>query len=263
MREDSYTFFAEYYDTLTANVDYTKRAAYFSALLNEYAPTAKLLVDLACGTGSLTLELAKFGYDLIATDASSDMLLKAVEKNGLLDTPYDILFLQQQMQELELHGKVDGVICALDSINHLASVEDVERTFLQVGKYCKKDGVFIFDVNTLYKHQHVLSQNAFIYETEEVFCAWQNEYQPKDHRVDIYLDFFVEDSEDLTEFQEDWASPSYYRQQEEFSEWYYSPEILHSLLNKAGFRVTGVFHADTTEPPKDTSQRIVYVAHKQ
>lgn len=245
----SYSFFAKYYDELTQNVEYSRRADYFSALLLSCGFESGTVLDLACGTGSLTVELAKHGYDMIGVDASGDMLCRA--QNKAFESGVSPMFLCQRMQELDLYGTVDAAVCSLDSINHLTDEEDVRRTFERLRLFVAPGGVFIFDVNTVYKHKNVLGDNAFVYEYPDVFCVWQNSFNGQDNTVDIELDFFEKSGE------------TYKRRSENFSERAYEIDFLKSLLDKTGFDTEFVFDDMSREPLKEDSQRAVIAARRR
>lgn len=245
----SYSFFAKYYDELTQNVEYSRRADYFSALLLSCGIEFGTVLDLACGTGSLTVELAKRGYDMIGVDASGDMLCRA--QNKAFESGVSPMFLCQRMQELDLYGTVDAAVCSLDSINHLTDEEDVRRTFERLRLFVAPGGVFIFDVNTVYKHKNVLGDNAFVYEYPDVFCVWQNSFNGQDNTVDIELDFFEKSGE------------TYKRRSENFSERAYEIDFLKSLLDKTGFDTEFVFDDMSREPLKEDSQRAVIAARRR
>ena len=200
----SYAYFAGYYDELTRNVDYGKQADYLEALCHRLGHAPGLSLDLACGTGSLTVELCRRGWD----------------------------------------------VCTLDSINHLTSPQDVQRTFDRVSLFLNPGGYFIFDANTIYKHREVLGNNTFVYDTRNVYCVWQNTFSPSQNRVTISLDFFHRDGN------------AYYRSQESFSERAYAREELEEMLKKAGLEAVEVFHEQSFEPPREASQRLVYAARK-
>lgn len=245
----SYSFFAKYYDELTQNVEYSRRADYFSALLLSCGIEFGTVLDLACGTGSLTVELAKRGYDMIGVDASGDMLCRA--QNKAFESGVSPMFLCQRMQELDLYGTVDAAVCSLDSINHLTDEEDVRRTFERLRLFVAPGGVFIFDVNTVYKHKNVLGDNVFVYEYPDVFCVWQNSFNGQDNTVDIELDFFEKSGE------------TYKRRSENFSERAYEIDFLKSLLDKTGFDTEFVFDDMSREPLKEDSQRAVIAARRR
>lgn len=244
-----YGIFARYYDSLTANIDYQARAAYFKSLLDRHGDKTggKLLLDLGCGTGSLTLELARLGFEMIGADASPEMLsiASAKEHSG------NILWICQPMWALRLHAPVDGIVCALDSINHVTELAKLQKTFALAAKYLHPGGLFVFDANSLYKHEQVLADNTFLYETEQVYCVWQNAYDAPKKQTAITLDFFEE--------QEDGA---YLRYTEQFSERAYTPAELDDALGGAGLTTLAVYEGDTTGPVGETTQRLVYVTQK-
>ena len=155
------------------------------------------------------------------------------------------------MQELQLFGKIDTCISTLDSINHLPSARDVLRTFRRVGEYMNDGGMFVFDLNTVYKHKYILGDNCYIYDTEKVFCAWQNDYREKDNEVVITLDFFERDGK------------VYRRTSEQFSERAYSDDDIRDMAETAGFSVEAVYDDMTFEDIKENSQRAVYVFRKR
>lgn len=246
----SYSDFAFYYDSLTGNVDYKKRAAYFDMLIKKYCTSGgRYLVDLACGTGSLSEEFAALGYDVIGIDYSEEMLSEALDKK--FDSDSDIQYVCQDMTSFELYGNADIIICALDSINHLASADDIRKTIERVFMFLKKGGVFIFDANTAYKHREILGNNSFVIENDQVFCAWQNTFSENDNRVDIALDFF-EKAED----------GRYTRYSEDFSEIAPERETIDRFLTDAGFTVEAHFDEDSTNPVHEKTQRIIYAAKK-
>ena len=159
------------------------------------------------------------------------------------------------MSEIDLYGTMDAVICALDSINHITEPEKVRKTFLRLSNFVTDNGLLIFDVNTLYKHQKILGNNVFVYDTDDVYCVWQNNISEEDSSVvDICLDFFETDEEDST---------VYYRSQEIFSEKAYDLKQLEIWLNEALFDIEAVYDEDSENPPRDDSQRIVVVAKRR
>lgn len=241
-----YAAFAEFYDSLTENIDYSEIAQYYHNLNVKFNGTKGILLDLACGTGSLSVLFSKMGYDVIGTDISQEMLSIAVSKE------HDgIEYLCQSMTELDMFGTIDGTVCSLDSINHLDSLDDVRLTFEKVSLFSNKGALFMFDVNTIYKHEHILADNTFVYDTEKVYCVWQNEYAG-DGRTNIYLDFFTEDEE----------SGLYERYSDDFSETAYSAETIEKLLKDAGFEVCACYEYLTENPPAEKSEKLTFVARK-
>lgn len=245
---EAYSVFAQYYDALTGNVEYPKRAEYLLALLDRLDHKPGLTLDLACGTGSLTLELFRRGVDIYGIDSSVEMLSEARAKCA--DAGADILFLCQKMQALDLYGTVDTVICTLDSLNHLHGREEVQKAFSKVSFFMDPGGWFLFDMNTPYKHEKVLGDNTFVYDMENVYCVWQNRYSSPLHKVNISLDFFERDGR------------VYHRSSEHFAECAYPVEEVREMLAKAGFGEIAVYNELTFDPPEPDSQRLVYAAKK-
>lgn len=244
----AYAFFARFYDSLTKNVAYTSRADYLCRVLEHWQHEPGLTLDLACGTGTLTIELAKRGLDIYGIDGSMDMLSEAQRKAA--DEGLSLLFLCQQMQRLDLYGTVDTVFCVLDSINHLITEKDVQKAFDRVSLFMNPGGLFVFDVNTPYKHREILGDHTFVYDTENVFCVWQNTLEPKTDRVRISLDFFEREGE------------VYHRSSEHFSERAYELTALQEMLQKADLEPLAVYGDMTLEPPTEDCQRAVFVARK-
>ena len=241
----SYNAFADYYDCLMENADYEKRCEYIMELMKRHKHDMGITLDLACGTGSLTCKLASNGVDVYGIDASAEMLSEAMQKSA--EKELGILFLRQKMQNIDLYGTIDTCICTLDSINHLTNIDDVAQTFEKVAFFMNRDGVFMFDANTVYKHEKILADNTFVYENEKVFCVWQNSLSDN-FVVDIDLDFFEEEN------------GVYYRTSESFSERAYTQTQLEEMLEKAGFEIEAVYGDMTFETPKADEQRLVYVA---
>jgi len=244
--------FARHYDALTANVNYHARARYFRALIRKHTGRQVCsLLDLACGTGSLSWQFSKIGYEVIGVDSSPEMLSRAAAKGERFPNAEPPLFLCQPMEELNLYGTVDACVCALDSINHLTDTTTLKSAFSRVSLFLAPGGVFLFDVNTLHKHKNILGNNAFVYETGEVVCFWRNVYRQKNGRVEVALDFFQPQGKGL-----------YSRSIERFSERIFTHRQLLNALDAAGLEFLAVYGEGRLRPPGKRSQRIVYVAHK-
>lgn len=243
-----YSAFARFYDKLTANIDYRKRGEYFHEIIKKFKATSgNILLDLACGTGSISEVMADLGYDVIGVDNSDEMLGIAIEKK--FGSGSSIQYLCQDMRRLDMYGTVDVTICALDSINHLPSFEDVRKVFEGVAFFSELEGLFIFDVNTLYKHRNILADNTFTYEAEGVYCVWENTLNRETDDVHMNLEFFEELDNGL-----------YERSSDSFSEKAYSEADLERVLAESGFKLLAKYGDDTFAPPADDTQRIVYVA---
>ncbi len=245
----SYDVFSEFYDELTKNVNYKDKADYLECLFKKYKHEPKLLLDLACGTGSLTLELHNRAYDIYGVDASAAMLSIAKEK--AYDMDVSMLYLCQKMQNLDLYGTVDTVICMLDGINHLPAGFDVQKTFDKVSLFLEPGGYFIFDFNTVYKHKHVLSNNTYIYDVENVYCVWQNIYEEVGDKVKIYLDFFSK-----------MESGKYERSCESFSEITFPLKEVEQMLVNSGFKLIDIFEDMSFNEVSDNTEKAMFIAQK-
>ena len=241
----SYGNFASVYDRLITGVDYRQIGEYFDACIRKAGGRKGILLDLGCGTGSLSMVMDELGYDVIGVDGSYEMLGEAMEKRA--EAGRDILYLAQDMTELDLFGTVGAVVSSLDSLNHLTRYADFDRAVGRAALFLEPGGVMAFDVNTPYKHRQVLADNTFVYDTDEVYCVWQNTADGDLTRMD--LDLFVR--------QEDGA---YIRMEDHFSERAYSREEIEASLIRHGMEITGVYDAWTFDPPKPDSERLVFVA---
>jgi ubiquinone/menaquinone biosynthesis C-methylase UbiE len=245
----SYSSLAKYYDTLTRNVNYSARADYLIQLLKKMNHEPGLTLDLACGTGSLTLELAERGFDVYGLDASPEMLSVAQQKAA--KAGHNILFICQKMQQMDLYGGVDTAVCMLDSVNHITMEADLQESFRRMAMFLNPGGLFVFDANTEYKHRNVLANNVFIYDMENVYCVWQNRCEPKSAVVNVSLDLF-ERLDDGT----------YHRSSEHFQERAYSEQQLRAMLERAGLKVEGVWADLSFEAPKPETERLIVAASK-
>ena len=243
----AYSGFAAHYDNFTQNVDYARRADYILELAAKFGHTPRQVLDVACGTGSFTLEFAKRGLDVIGVDISADMLAVARARTD----KSDILFLQQDMCQLDLYGTVDTAVCMLDGVNHIADEDDVDRFFGRMALFVEPGGLFIFDANTLYKHREILACNCFVYEHDTAVCIWRNNLLDDNATVEISLDIFEE------------ADGVYRRYCEDFEQRAYTPEFFKQTLLKNGFDTLGVFDDLSMRELKDDSQRMIVVARKR
>ncbi len=244
----AYSAFARYYDSLTRNIDYDAVAGHLCDAMKRLNHKPGLTLDLACGTGSLTVRLAERGIDVYGLDASPEMLSIAQRKASAAGHP--LFFICQKMQEMDLAGKVDTVICILDSINHLISPEDVLRTFRQVSRFLNPGGFFLFDVNTLYKHCFVLKDHTYVYDLEDIYCVWQNINARGKGRIGISLDFFER------------RGSVYIRSSERFYERAYPIKALLAMLKSAGIQPAAVWRGMDFSPPGPRTQRVLIAAEK-
>lgn len=239
-----YQAFSEFYDRLMTDVDYRSRAEYLVSLFERHGARPQTVLDVACGSGSLCQEFLRLGVDPIGVDGSADMLAKAGEK-----LCGRVLLLQQDMRNLDLYGMVDGAVCTMDSVNHLCKTGDVQRFFERVRLFVEPGGLFIFDVNTVYKHRHILANQVFVAEESDVMCVWRNRLIQSTNEVEMLLDFFAEE-EDGT----------YSRFCDTVRERAYSKRTLCRLLQKTGWDCLAIYADMTTDEPSPDCQRLVFVA---
>lgn len=242
-----YENFAAYYDKLNENVGYESRTEYICSLFNKFDKMPSLLLDLACGTGGFSNCMANRGISVIGVDISYEMLCEARERTAKQGN--DIMYLCQDAAELDLYGTVDGAICCLDSLNHITDYEKLCKAIARVSLFLEKDRLFIFDVNTPYKHKEILGDNTFVLETEDIYCVWQNEYCGN-NVVEINLDFFEENN------------GVYHRTSESFSERAYTEEELKNAVEKAGLKIEAVYEEMRYTAPTDSTERIIYITRK-
>ena len=192
--ENAYTGFAEVYDRFMDNVPYDTWCAYLVSLLREEGIEDGLLLDLGCGTGSLTERLAAEGYDMIGVDNSEEMLAQAMDKR--VESGRDILYLLQDMRSFELYGTVRAIVSLCDCVNYILTKEDLAQVFRLANNYLDPGGVFIFDLNTEYKYASMGSR-TIAEDREDCSFIWENEYRPEEHLNEYDLAVFVREEEDL------------------------------------------------------------------
>ena len=243
-----YDNFSRYYDALMENVDYAAKTEYALKLFERFDKKPTLLLDVGCGSGGFSLQFAKKEIEVIGADISEGMLVRAREKAE--KEKLNVLFLNQSAADLDLYGTVDGAVCFMDTVNHIIDSKELQKSFNKISLFLEKDRLFIFDVNTIYKHQEILGDNAFVFESDNLYCVWQNFYNKRSKLTDIYLDFFETDGE------------LYTRTTDEFSERAYTHNQLENMLLKAGFCIEAVYGEDTFKKPACNSQRNIYIARK-
>lgn len=249
-----YGLFSSFYDRLMSDMDYEGRAAYLLSLFARFRPEKPpdTLLDLACGSGGLSLPLAARGIDVIGVDGSDEMLARAREKAD--QAGMSLLLLCQDMRELDLYGTVDGAVCVLDSLNHLCRTDDLAEVFRRLRLFIEPGGLFVFDVNTPYKHREILGDNAFVFEEEDFLCIWRNRLIEHTCEVDMQLDFFVAEDE---------SGGLCRRFTDTVRERAYTERTLRRLLDGAGFDTLAVYGDMTTDALPADGERAVYVARRR
>ena len=243
----AYESFARVYDLFMDNVPYEEWSSYIIALLREYGISEGILLDLGCGTGKLTRLLAKAGYDMIGVDNSEDMLeIAAAEET---DGQTDILYLLQDMREFELFGTVRAVVSICDSMNYLLSEEDLLQVFRLVNNYLDPKGIFIFDLNTVYKYEELLGETTISENREEGSFIWDNYYDEETGINEYDLTLFIREEGEL-----------YRKYEETHYQRGYDLESVKRLIHESGMEFVAAYDAFTKEPVKPDSERIYIIA---
>ncbi len=245
----AYESLAVSYDRLTNDVPYEHILHFVQERLTERGIMPRSVLDLACGTGAMSLLLAKEGYDVIGVDMSEDMLTVAMDKSWELEDNRPF-FVKQKMQKLRLPQPVDWVFSGLDSINYLTDPRDCQQTFQRVFNCLNPGGVFIFDINTPEKLRAMDGQ-VFLDEDDDVYCVWRGEYNSDSKLCTYGMDIFQREGK------------HWYRSQEEHREYAYDPHQLVEYLQDAGFKQIEQFGDLRPEAPKAGEQRIYFLARKE
>ncbi len=242
-----YSDFAGVYDRLMVDADYDGRTKLILDLFEKYDRLPTLALDLACGTGRFSVNMARKGISVIGVDISPEMLDIARENSEGLD----ILYLCQDAAQLDLYGTVDGAVCCLDSINHITDYEVLKKAFSKVSLFLEPQRLFIFDVNTVYKHKNVLADNVFVIDEDDIYCVWSNRFDEQTNISEITLDFFCENKDGL-----------YERSGETIYERAYSEEEIETAIKEAGLEIVTVLDENGESDLKKDSERVIYVTRK-
>lgn len=251
---EAYTGFAQVYDLFMDNVPYEQWSGYLISLLEEYGVCSGLVLDLGCGTGKMTRLLARAGYDMIGVDNAPEMLEIALEQEERLQKQEekDILYLCQDMRELELYGTVAAVVSVCDSMNYILEEEELLAVFKLVNNYLDPGGIFIFDMNTLYKYRELLGETTICENRPEGSFIWENFFHEEEGVNEYDLTLYV--------CQEDGR---YDRFEETHYQRGYRLEQVRHLLRKAGMEFVAAYDAFTREPPGEDSERIYIIAKER
>ncbi|MBE6678956.1 MAG: class I SAM-dependent methyltransferase [Ruminococcaceae bacterium] len=250
---DNYFALSKVYDILNADLDYGAWADYIDGKIKTHSDIdVSLVLDLCCGTGTMTMELDKRGYDMTGIDLSPDMLEIARAKAQEAGRAENILFLCQDMCSFELYGTVQAVVSCLDSLNHLDSKADLKKVFDLVHNYLEPGGLFIFDLNSPYKFKNIYGTNAYVLEDEGIYCGWQNIYDKESRICDFYTSVFTE-NEDGT----------YSRFDDYEREYCFTLREVEKLLEKCGFEVVCVDGDTDGSPVEKDTERFYFTAKRK
>jgi len=240
---DNYLRFAAVYDLfMVKEIPYDTWAAYITEIIKETAVTeTPVVLDLACGTGNITLRLAAQGFDMIGVDASEDMLAQAQSKASEQNLP--ILWLAQDMRGLDLYGTVDAAVCTLDGLNYILTIDELKEVFRRVRLFLHPRGVFIFDMNTVFKFKEILGNGTFADTAESAEYQWDNHYDPLSG-INTYRVTFQTGNEVFTELHRQRA---------------YDPVDVSNWLMEAGFASVQLRDNYTHVPPSTTTARVTFI----
>ena len=247
---EMYEDFALVYDRFMDETPYEEWCQFVVGRLKQDQITDGILLDLGCGTGSMTELLAKQGYDMIGVDLSDSMLDIAMEKRA--QSGHNILYLQQDMREFELYGTVRAVICLCDSLNYLLEEDDLLTTFKLVNNYLDPNGLFIFDFNTVYKYETVIGDSTIAENREDCSFIWENYYDPEEEINEYDLTIFVQEEGD-----------TFHRFTETHLQRGYTVGQMRTLVEQSGLKILEIMDSDTGEAVSETSERVYIVAKEQ
>ena len=242
---DNYNRFAEIYDALMYDIDYVVWKEYFDNIFQRYGIEPTNLLEMACGTGNITVELAK-SYKVMGFDLSEQMLVQAYEK---LAGKKNVKLFHGDMTKFNLNREFDSVICACDSLNYITEYDDLVKSFANAYTHLKTGGLFIFDVNSYYKLSEVIGNNTFTDEVDDLLYVWQNEFV--DDIANFSINYFAQVEDGL-----------YERFSEVHRERAYTVEQIVDGLKTAGFGDIEYYEAFTFNEIKKNTQRINFVARK-
>ncbi len=247
---EAYTGFADVYDMFMDNIPYGEWCDYLTGLLKEYGAEDGLVLDLGCGTGTLTRLLADQGYDMIGVDLSGEMLELAMEKEA--EEPKGILYLMQDMREFELYGTVRAIVSICDSMNYILDEEDFTEVLRLANNYLDPGGVFIFDLNTLYKYRDTMGETTIAENREEGSFIWEN-YFDEDEQINEYdLTLFIREEDGRFRKYEE----THYQRAYELSE-------VKRMIEEAGMEFVSCYDAFTRQPPRADSERVYFIVREK
>ncbi len=247
--ESTYNSLSACYDDMTRDVNYPAWADYLEALFAQEKKPVHTVLDLACGTGTMSFLLAERDYEVIGVDFSPEMLAQTFEKELPEDKERPI-FLCQAMEDLDLYGTVDACVCLLDSVNHVTDPATLKKAFGRVRLFLEPGGLFVFDVHTP-EHLKGLDGGIFLDETEDAYCVWRTDYDPRRTICTYAMDVFHREEDDL-----------WFRDGEVHEEYAYTMEELAGYLEEAGFVDIRQYGSLKLTEPAGGEDRIFFTARK-
>ena len=245
---EQYAVLSEFYDRLMEDIPYDKWVNFYLACFEKYGIVTERILDLACGTGNITLPLAARGFDITGIDRSTEMLSLARKKAD--DRNLHLCLSEQNIASFDGGGKYDAVICSFDGINYLTQKNDVCACFARVYDSLADGGIFIFDISTPYKYREILADHAYVYDYDDLFVSWQNLYREKSRLCDFYLTFFVK------------GTSGWHRFDEIQRQRCYSPRTLETILADTGFSSIEKVADTDFSPVSEKDERCFFICRK-
>lgn len=254
---EQYGSFAYIYDELMDDVDYEKWVEHIEEIIEYNRADVKNILELACGTGNITIPLAEKEYDIAGIDISEEMLDVAFNKSEEMQIP--LVLLEQDIIELDFDlYDLDCILCACDGFNYITSLEDLKKVFAKSYELLKKDGIMLFDISSYHKIKNILGNNFMGETREELAYMWSNVYDEETQLIDMDLDFFVK-----IEVEDDEEENVYERYREKHQQRAHKEEEIIKLLEETGFKDIKTYGDFTMEAPKENSERIFFSALKR
>ncbi|MDD3238877.1 MAG: class I SAM-dependent methyltransferase [Lachnospira sp.] len=248
---EAYTGFAYVYDEYMDNIPYEEWTTYLLELMKENQLAAPAdIVELGCGTGTVTQILDRAGYNCVGIDLSAEMLSVAMDK--MYESEQQIMYVQQDMRDFELPYETDGMVSIGDSMNYITTSDDLKQVLECVNQGLKSGGVFIFDLKTIHFFRDVLGDNTFAENRDNSAFIWDNFYDEDNRNNEYDLAVFIENEDDGT----------FERYEENHYQHGLTLEEVSEAVEAAGLKIRQVYDAFTHDAPKEESERLYYIIEK-
>ena len=246
----SYEQFAQIYDRALNELPCEQWLLYIERIFVAYKTSPKLILDLGCGTGSMTNLMATKGYEMLGVDLSEDML--AIARDKAKEQNADVIYLNQDMTELDLYGTIDAVISCGDALNYVLDEKDLLAAFKNVNMFLNPGGLFVFDMNTVYKFKEVLGNNTYAENLDASAYIWENYFYEEESINEYEVNIFIQNDDGTFD-----------KTTEIHHERGYTIDQIKELLAAAGMTLEAIYHDGTFEPVKPTTERMYFVAREK
>lgn len=246
-----YEEFAQVYDELMKEIDYSKWSDYIQRLFFNSKRDIKTVLEFGCGTGNITCNLAQKGLNMTAVDLSEAMLTVADEKADRMGLK-NIQFYLGDMSNFKINQTFDAVISCCDSVNYLPDLEALQSFFLSSFECLESEGILLFDVNTVTKYKKTIMDNTYVYDLDDIFCVWENEPDFTENAMHLNLTFFEKNK-----------NGTYNRHEENQVQYFYTIEDIHRCLANSGFENMKYYDFGTLLQGSNEGERIQVIAEKR